>query len=167
VSHLVVDRLQTMHRSQSLYYTTHYMRMDCFKNEALVWLDRRTRNRNLFIFLRKLMARHAARNPRQVPAQNVNGNSRNHKDCASPKAPVTMHTPPVRAWIRLATIAAISFAVVFASGHLFSVFRISEQCSCEILFEANIHRFRTLRYSLLFLCRLRSDLSRAFGIRYW
>jgi hypothetical protein len=32
-----------------------------------------------------------------------------------------MHSSPVRAWIRLAQFAAISFAVVLASSHLFSI----------------------------------------------
>jgi hypothetical protein len=75
------------------------------------------------------MARQVAWNPRKVSAKNVNGDSRNHEDCADPEAPVTMHTPPVRARIRLATIAAISFEVVFASGHLFSFPDISERRS--------------------------------------
>jgi hypothetical protein len=67
------------------------------------------------------MTLQAARNPRQVSTQDVDSDSRNHEDCADPEAPVTMHTPPVWARIRFATIAAISFAVVFASGHLSSI----------------------------------------------
>jgi hypothetical protein len=73
------------------------------------------------------MARQAARNPRKVSTQNVDSNSGNHEGRADPEAPVTMHTPPVWAGIGLATIAAISFAVVSASGHLFSISKISAQ----------------------------------------
>jgi hypothetical protein len=79
------------------------------------------------------MARQAARNPSQVSTQDVNGDSRDHEDRAYPEAPVTMHAPPVRAWVRLAIIAAISFGVVFASGHLISIFRIIERCSSGML----------------------------------
>jgi hypothetical protein len=64
----------------------------------------------------------AARREESTPGlgSDVNGDSRNHEDCAEPEAPVTMHTPPVRTRGSLATIAAISFEIVFASGHLIS-----------------------------------------------
>jgi hypothetical protein len=42
-----------------------------------------------------------------------------------------MHAPPVWARIRLTTIAAISFAVVFASGHLSSISKKSAQSKAE------------------------------------
>jgi len=74
------------------------------------------------------MSWQASWNPRQVSTQNVDGDSHYHEDCADPEAPVTMHTPPVWAGIRLTTITAISFEVVFAAGHLFSIFGIPEQC---------------------------------------
>jgi hypothetical protein len=83
------------------------------------------------ILLPKRVVRQTARNPRQVSTQNVNGNSRNHEYGTDPKSPVTMHALPVWARIWFTTIAAISFAVVFATGHLFSIFRISEQCLSE------------------------------------
>jgi hypothetical protein len=73
------------------------------------------------------MACHAARNPRKVSTQNVNGDSGNHEDRADPEAPVIMHTPPVWAGIWFTTIAAISFAIVLASGHLFSISKKSAQ----------------------------------------
>jgi hypothetical protein len=34
-------------------------------------------------------------NPREVAAQNVNGECSGHKNRTYPEAPVTMHTPPV------------------------------------------------------------------------
>jgi hypothetical protein len=60
-------------------------------------------------------------NPRQVSTQNIDGYRSDHEDCADPEAPVTMHSPPVRARIRLAAFAAVSFVVVLASGHFFSI----------------------------------------------
>ena len=68
------------------------------------------------------MVRLAARNPSEVTTQNINRDGGKHKDCANPEAPVTMHTPPIGARIGLATIAAISFEVVLAAGHPFSIF---------------------------------------------
>jgi hypothetical protein len=79
-------------------------------------------------YLRKRVPLQAARNPRKVSTQNVNGDSGNHEDRANPEAPVIMHTPPVWAGVRLATIAAISFMIVFASGHHFSISIKSAQC---------------------------------------
>jgi hypothetical protein len=66
------------------------------------------------------MALQAAWNPRQVSTQNVDSDSRNHEDCTNPETPVKMHTPPIWARIWFATIAAVSFAVVFAPGHIYS-----------------------------------------------
>jgi hypothetical protein len=60
-------------------------------------------------------------NPRQVATQNVNRERPSHKESTHPKAPITVHTPPVRTGIRFAVFTAISLTVVFASGHLFSI----------------------------------------------
>jgi hypothetical protein len=63
----------------------------------------------------------AARYPRKVSAQHINGDRGSHKDRTYPKAPVKVHPSPVGAGIRLTLLATISFAVVSVSGHLFSV----------------------------------------------
>ena len=63
----------------------------------------------------------AARNPRQVSAENIDGDRGKHQDCAHPEAPVTMHAPPIRARIWLTTVVAVSFGVVPVSGHFFSI----------------------------------------------
>jgi hypothetical protein len=68
----------------------------------------------------QLLSRLAAWNPRQVSTQNVDGDRRKHEDRAYPKAPVTMHSPPVRAWIGFASVAAVSFEIVLVSCHFFS-----------------------------------------------
>jgi hypothetical protein len=60
-------------------------------------------------------------NPREVATQNVNSDCSGHKKRAYPEAPVTMHAPPVRTGTWFAALATISFPVVFASGHLFSI----------------------------------------------
>jgi hypothetical protein len=60
-------------------------------------------------------------NPRQVATQNVDSERGSHEDNAYPEAPVTMHPPPVRASIGLTPVATISFQIVFATGHLFSI----------------------------------------------
>src|ERR1035438_8058472 len=75
--------------------------------------------------LSKRMERKAARNPRQVAAQNVNGERGKHEDGAYPEAPVAMHASPVWARVGLANLVAISFVVVFAPGHLFSISALS------------------------------------------
>ena len=59
--------------------------------------------------------------PRQVAAQNVDGERSRHKERTYPEAPVTMHALPVRTGIGLTAVATISFMVVLASGHLFSI----------------------------------------------
>jgi hypothetical protein len=61
--------------------------------------------------------------PRQVNAENVNGERSCHEDRAYPEAPVTMHTLPVRAGFGFTAVAAVSFMVVLASGHFFSIAR--------------------------------------------
>lgn len=63
-------------------------------------------------------------NPRQIAAQNIDGDRGSHEDCAYPEAPVTMHTPPVRPWIGFACAVAVSFGIVPVSSHYFSI-------SCE------------------------------------
>jgi hypothetical protein len=60
-------------------------------------------------------------NPCQVATENVNSERSRHEDRADPEAPVTMHALPVGAGLRFAAVAAISFMVVLASGHLFSI----------------------------------------------
>jgi hypothetical protein len=60
-------------------------------------------------------------NPREIAAENVDRERSRHKDRAYPEAPVTMHTPPVRAGFGFTFVAAVSFVVVLASGHLFSI----------------------------------------------
>jgi len=66
------------------------------------------------------MSRQAAWNPCQIATQNVNRECCKHEDGSYPEAPVAMHPSPVRTRIRLTPIAAISFLIVLASGHLFS-----------------------------------------------
>ena len=56
----------------------------------------------------------------QVAAKNINRDGRCHEKRTYPEAPVTMHPPPVRAGVGLAAIAAVSFMVMLASGHLVS-----------------------------------------------
>jgi hypothetical protein len=59
-------------------------------------------------------------NPRQVAAQNVNRDRSSHEERTNPEAPVTMHAPPVRAGVRLATITAVALMIVPVSRHLAS-----------------------------------------------
>jgi len=59
-------------------------------------------------------------NPREVAAQNVNGECSGHKNRTYPEAPVTMHTPPVGTGARFAALTAISLPVMLASRHLVS-----------------------------------------------
>jgi len=65
----------------------------------------------------------AARHPRQVAAQYINGERAGHKERSDPEAPVAVHPSPVRARIGLAVVAAVSFRIVLVSSHLFSVDR--------------------------------------------
>ena len=60
-------------------------------------------------------------NPCQVAAENVNSERSRHEDRADPEAPVTMHALPVRTGFGFTAVAAVSFMVVLASGHLFSI----------------------------------------------
>ena len=60
-------------------------------------------------------------NPCQIAAENVNSERSRHEDRADPEAPVTMHALPVRAGFGFTAVAAVSFVVVLASGHLFSI----------------------------------------------
>ena len=62
-------------------------------------------------------------NPCQIATQNVNSERRRHKKRAHPEAPITMHTLPVRARAGFTAVATISFPVVLASRHLFSISR--------------------------------------------
>ena len=59
--------------------------------------------------------------PRQIATQNIDSERGSHEDCAYPKAPVTMHAPPVRAGIGFASAVAVSFGVVLVSSHYFSI----------------------------------------------
>jgi hypothetical protein len=59
--------------------------------------------------------------PCQVAAENVDGECSTHKERAYPEAPVTMHSLPVRAGFGFTAVATVSFMVVLASGHLFSI----------------------------------------------
>lgn len=63
----------------------------------------------------------AMRNPRQIATQNIDRERGSHEDSAYPKAPIKMHAPPVRTGTRFTALAAVSFSVVFASRHLFSI----------------------------------------------
>jgi hypothetical protein len=63
----------------------------------------------------------AAWNPRKVFTQNVNGKRSKHEDDAQPETPVAVHAPPVRSWIGLTAVAAVSFKIVLVSCHLDSV----------------------------------------------
>lgn len=58
---------------------------------------------------------------RQVFAQYIYSERSRQEHCARPEAPVTMHAPPVRARSRFVALAAVSFVVVLASRHLFSI----------------------------------------------
>ena len=70
-----------------------------------------------FFRLRRRVLRMAARNPGQAATEHVNRQRGEHQDGACPEAPVAMYSPPIRAWIRLTLIAAISFNIVLVSGH--------------------------------------------------
>ena len=60
-------------------------------------------------------------NPCQVATQNVDSERGSHEDSAYPEAPVAMHPSPVRARIGLTSVATISFQIVLAPCHLFSI----------------------------------------------
>jgi hypothetical protein len=79
----------------------------------------------LLLSLRDLSRQHlsrlAARNPRQVSIQDFDGERYKHESCTNPEAPVTVHAPPIRPWIRLARVAAIALRIVPVSGHFLSV----------------------------------------------
>ena|ERR1017187_4252768 len=91
--------------------------------------------------LSKRMERKAARNPRQVAAQNVNGERGKHEDGAYPEAPVAMHASPVWARVGLANLVAISFVVVFAPGHLFSISALSRTVRASKPFAHGINTY--------------------------
>lgn len=55
-------------------------------------------------------------NPGQVSAQNVNRERRTHKKRAHPETPVAVHSSPIRTGIGFASIATISFGVMFIAG---------------------------------------------------
>jgi hypothetical protein len=69
----------------------------------------------------KLLKAVSMRHPGKVAAQNVNGERCSHKQCTDPKTPVAMHPPPVRTGIGLTLIAAVSFVIMLAPCHLFSI----------------------------------------------
>jgi hypothetical protein len=60
-------------------------------------------------------------NPRQIEAQNANGERRRHEERANPETPATMHSFAPGAWARLTDFVTISFPVVPVSCHLFSI----------------------------------------------
>ena len=60
-------------------------------------------------------------NPCQVAAENVNSERGRHEERTYPEAPITMHTLPVRAGLGFTVFATVSFMIVLASGHLFSI----------------------------------------------
>ncbi len=63
-------------------------------------------------------------NPCQVARQDVHSKCPSHKKRTHPKAPIAMHTHPVRAGARFAALATISFVVVLTSGHLFPILAV-------------------------------------------
>jgi hypothetical protein len=63
----------------------------------------------------------SAWNPCQIAAENVDGDRSKHQDRANPEAPVTMHTFPIWARFGFTVVATISFMVMLASRHLFSI----------------------------------------------
>jgi hypothetical protein len=63
-------------------------------------------------------AESVARDPCQVTAQNVDGESSGHEECAYPEAPVVVHPLPVRSGARFPMFAAFSFVIVPISGHI-------------------------------------------------
>jgi hypothetical protein len=60
-------------------------------------------------------------NPRQIAAQNIDGERGSHEDGSYPEAPVTMHPSPVRAGIGFANAVAVAFGVMLVSSHCFSI----------------------------------------------
>jgi hypothetical protein len=60
-------------------------------------------------------------NPRQVATQDVDCECPSHEDSAYPKAPVMVHSSPVRARIGLSAVAAVSFGIVFVAGQFSSI----------------------------------------------
>ena len=60
-------------------------------------------------------------NPREIATQNIDSERASHKDGTYLELPVAMHTPPIRARIRFTIVAAVSFRIVLASGHCFSI----------------------------------------------
>src|SRR5579863_10082210 len=60
--------------------------------------------------------------PSQVAAHHINSERRCHKQCPEPETPVAMHPRPIRARTGLTFVAAVSFMIVLASRHLFSIF---------------------------------------------
>jgi hypothetical protein len=56
-------------------------------------------------------------NPRQIAAQNIDGERGSHEDRSYPEFPVTVHTPPVRTWGWLAVVTAVSFGIVPVTSH--------------------------------------------------
>jgi hypothetical protein len=59
--------------------------------------------------------------PRQIATQNIDSKRYSHANCANPEAPIAMHAPPIRPWSRFTVGTAVSFWVVLASSHCFSI----------------------------------------------
>ena len=68
----------------------------------------------------------AVRNKRQVNREDIHRNRNRHQPRAYPESPVLMHPPPIRPRIRLTMFPCISFQIVLASCHLFSI--IADPC---------------------------------------
>jgi hypothetical protein len=62
-----------------------------------------------------------ARDPRKVSTQFVDRESGKQKNSAHPEAPIEVHAPPIGSGIGLSVFAAVAFAIVSVSGHLFSI----------------------------------------------
>ena len=67
------------------------------------------------------LPRMANRHPCKITAEHVDSQRACHKRRPNPEAPVSMHAPPIRPRIWLATVAAVSFWIVLVSRHCFSV----------------------------------------------
>ncbi len=94
---------------------------DLLKNGRGNLRTRRLKNTHLPIVVLNLGKPVAVRNPSQVAAENVNSERGRHEERTDPEPPVTMNTLPVRAGLGFTAVAAVSFMIVLASGHFFSI----------------------------------------------
>ena len=62
----------------------------------------------------------APRDQRQIATHNEYGKRHGHQKRAHPEAPVAVHSMPVRTWVRLTVVAAMSFVEVPVSCHIAS-----------------------------------------------